>query len=73
MSHKKRLFLFLVLTASTFFTLQGRQKEKYQDPSLPVEQRVDDLISKMTLEEKAEQASAQLLGGRPRLAAYKLE
>ncbi len=61
MSHKKRLFLFLALTASTFFTLQGRQKEKYQDPSLPVEQRVDDLISKMTLEEKAEQASAQLL------------
>ena len=40
---------------------QGRQKSKYQDPSVPVEKRVDDLMSKMTLEEKAEQASAQLL------------
>lgn len=34
---------------------------KYKDPSLPVEQRVDDLLSRMTLEEKV----AQLYGIMP--------
>lgn len=61
MQTDKRFLLAFVLTAAMTCPSQGRQKSKYQDPSLPVEQRVDDLISKMTLEEKAEQASAQLL------------
>ncbi|MBQ2460436.1 MAG: glycoside hydrolase family 3 C-terminal domain-containing protein, partial [Bacteroidaceae bacterium] len=57
----KQFFFAFVLTAAMTCPSQGRQKSKYQDPSLPVEKRVDDLMSKMTLEEKAEQASAQLL------------
>ena len=35
--------------------------EIYKDPSKPVAQRVEDLLSKMTLEEKA----AQLCGNLP--------
>ena len=35
---------------------------RYKDPSLPVEQRVEDLLARMTLEEKA----AQLCGDLPR-------
>ena len=34
---------------------------RYKDPSLPVEQRVEDLLARMTLEEKA----AQLCGDLP--------
>ena len=29
--------------------------EPYKDPSLPIEKRVDDLVSRMTLEEKVSQ------------------
>ena len=61
MLSNKQFFFAFVLTAAMTCPSQGRQKSKYQDPSLPVEKRVDDLMSKMTLEEKAEQASAQLL------------
>ena len=61
MLSNKQFFFAFVLTTAMACPSQGRQKSKYQDPSLPVEKRVDDLMSKMTLEEKAEQASAQLL------------
>ena len=43
-------WLLLVLITST--TQGARKKWPYQNPELPVEQRVDDLLSKMTLEEK---------------------
>ncbi len=46
-----------VITAST---LAPAQTPPYRDPSLPVDQRVDDLIGRMTLEEKV----AQLQGYR---------
>lgn len=35
--------------------LHGQQPAPYQDPSLPLERRVDDLVSRMTLEEKVGQ------------------
>ena len=43
--------------------LSGAEARKYpyQDPDLPVEKRVEDLISRMTIEEKVNQMSAQLL------------
>ena len=31
------------------------QNEPYKNPSLPIEQRVDDLVSRMTLDEKISQ------------------
>ena len=61
MTINRHFALGIVLVAVTACTPQGNQENKYQDPNLPVEKRVDDLLGKMTLEEKAEQASAQLL------------
>lgn len=46
----KLLFLFLFLNASTLMAV-----ELYQDTSLPIDERVNDLISKMTLSEKIAQ------------------
>jgi beta-glucosidase len=50
----------LVLLACLFTNLRqsGAQQDgmlPYKNPSLPVEQRVDDLVSRMTLEEKVSQ------------------
>jgi beta-glucosidase len=36
----------------------------YKDAKLPIEQRVENLLSLMTLEEKVEQLQSQLMGGR---------
>ena len=34
--------------------------EKYRDPNVPVEERIEDLLSRMTLEEKAAQLCGDL-------------
>lgn len=34
---------------------KNRQKDVYEDPSAPLEKRVNDLLSRMTLEEKIEE------------------
>ena len=51
------LFLLLVSLPLYFSSAQTNQgateRFPFQNPSLPIEQRVDDLISRMTLEEKA--------------------
>ena len=46
---KKFLFLAILLLAVS------SSKANYKNPKLPIEQRVEDLISKMTLEEKVGQ------------------
>jgi beta-glucosidase len=49
---------FLFLAVNIFPALLGAQTGTllpYQDPKLPTEQRVDDLVSRMTLEEKTSQ------------------
>jgi len=62
MSHFRPAFLsffvvFFTLTLATAQTQQqaGAQAAPYMDPSVPLEKRVDDLISRMTLEEKVSQ------------------
>ena len=42
-------------SASKVSSSPGTPRPPYLDPSLPVDQRVDDLVSRMTLEEKASQ------------------
>ena len=37
------------------------EESRYTDPQLPVEKRVEDLLSRMSVEEKVAQVSAQLL------------
>ncbi|HEX5481537.1 MAG TPA: glycosyl hydrolase, partial [Terriglobia bacterium] len=55
----RRLFQFLlsVILISAFIPcLQAQQKTPdYLNPSLSIERRVDDLVSRMTLEEKVRQ------------------
>ncbi|MBW4888546.1 glycoside hydrolase family 3 C-terminal domain-containing protein [Mucilaginibacter sp. HMF5004] len=64
----KRSIMFsslgLILTVILFFSFKPKDKPyayKFQDPSLSTEERVNDLISKMTLEEKV----GQMLNAAP--------
>ncbi len=50
----KRIFI-LTLLLTGFQLVLNAQRYPYQDPSLSVEKRVDDLLSRMTLEEKIRQ------------------
>jgi beta-glucosidase len=55
---KTRLFAAALLCAAlspALFAQQAPADAPYLDPKLPIEKRVDDLISRMTLEEKASQ------------------
>ena len=56
---KKRIFT--VLSLALVCISADARKYPYQNPDLPVEKRVEDLISRMTIEEKVNQMSAQLL------------
>src|SRR5512146_588315 len=52
-------FMLLVVTTASSVRMFGQTandaKPAYLDPSLPIEKRVDDLVSRMTPEEKASQ------------------
>ena len=50
----KRLFTAALLAVAAL-SLCAQTKPVYQDPAAPVEKRVDDLVSRMTLEEKVSQ------------------
>jgi beta-glucosidase len=50
-----KLMLALVLSSSVFAQQAPTTQAPYMNPALPVEQRVDDLISRLTLEEKVSQ------------------
>jgi beta-glucosidase len=53
---KVRLHTFLVLLAFIFGSIPTAiAQEPFRDPKLPVETRVDDLVARMTLEEKISQ------------------
>ena len=49
------VFIFVLLAISFGPTLLAQERFPYQDPRLPVEQRVTDLLKRMTLEEKIAQ------------------
>src|SRR5439155_25140593 len=48
----------VILAAAASLTLAAQTPPTYQDASLPIERRVDDLLSRMTLEEKVAQTLA---------------
>ena len=56
---KKILFIAFAFACSLASAQSG--KYPYQNPKLPVSQRVEDLMGRMSLEEKVDQMSAQLL------------
>jgi beta-glucosidase len=45
----------MILIAAFLMTHSSFTQQKYKNPSLPIEERLDDLISRMTLEEKIAQ------------------
>ena len=48
-------FLMTMAIAATVGSGSAEKKEMYKDPSVPVKDRVEDLLSRMTLEEKVGQ------------------
>ena len=56
----KRFTLLAIILATTAGPALGQQAERpaYLNPALPIDQRVDDLASRMTLDEKATQFSS---------------
>jgi len=52
MSRKSLNTVFIVMTALLSATVSAANKPLYQDPQAPVEQRVEDLLGRMTLAEK---------------------
>jgi beta-glucosidase len=49
------LFVIVLLFVSSWNGASGQESLPYKDPSLPIERRVDDLVARMTLEEKVSQ------------------
>src|SRR5438067_11699929 len=49
------VFLLSLVQCSALFAQQSNSDFPYKNPDLPIAQRVDDLISRMTLEEKVSQ------------------
>ena len=47
--------LLTILACSMSLHLLAQEKFPFRDPQLPVEQRVEDLVSRLTLEEKVKQ------------------
>ena len=47
--------VLLIVSLSPVLSQTGNSAPPYKDPSLPIEKRVDDLVSRMTLEEKISQ------------------
>jgi beta-glucosidase len=48
-------FVLILLCALCLTSSAQQSTEPYKDPKLPIEQRVNDLVSRMTVEEKASQ------------------
>src|ERR1700750_1302441 len=63
---KNRLLLMAAMTCCSVAVAQSAAKPKYLDPTQPIEQRIADLIGRLTLEEKAAQLN-HLNTGVPRL------
>jgi beta-glucosidase len=53
--------IFVVFAFACVMASANSGKHPYQNPKLPISQRVEDLMSRMSLEEKVNQMSAQLL------------
>ena len=59
--------LLTILACSMSLHLLAQEKFPFRDPQLPVEQRVEDLVSRLTLEEKVK----QMLNSTPPVAWHR--
>jgi beta-glucosidase len=55
-----KFFIWIIILFLESLQGYAQQNYLYQDPSIPVEKRVDDLIGRMTLEEKVFQLRSQM-------------
>jgi beta-glucosidase len=56
--YRNNVFIYIILPILLLVSCQQKEEVlKYKDANLPVEERVEDLLSRMTLEEKIEQLS----------------
>lgn len=63
MKNTKAIYLLSLTLLSTGLFAQGKKNRPlYKDPNQPVEKRIDDLLSRMTLEEKVMQLNQFTLG-----------
>lgn len=60
-NNMKKILSFFSLIFLVVGSLCAQEKEDYKKTALPVEQRVNDLMNRMTLEDKVNQLSTQLL------------
>ncbi|WAC39560.1 glycoside hydrolase family 3 N-terminal domain-containing protein [Pedobacter sp. SL55] len=58
----KKIILALALTSATLFSSYKEEKPVYKDAKQPIEKRIDDLLARMTLEEKVMQLNQYTLG-----------
>lgn len=58
----KKTILALALTSATLFSGYKEDKPVYKDARQPIEKRIEDLIARMTLEEKVMQLNQYTLG-----------
>ena len=62
---KKRALIYMLCLLGTLCTLSAKDKKStplYKDAKAPIERRIDDLLSRMTLEEKVMQLNQYTLG-----------
>ena len=62
---RKRIFICVLCLTGTIFTFSAKDKRSgplYKDVKAPIERRIDDLLSRMTLEEKIMQLNQYTLG-----------
>ncbi len=55
----KNIFLYAFLLTYLFTSCDEQSELPFRDPSLPIEERIDDLLSRLTLEEKVAQMMNQ--------------
>lgn len=58
----KKTILVLALTSATLFSSYKQENPLYKDAKQPVEKRIEDLLARMTLEEKVMQLNQYTLG-----------
>ncbi len=58
----KKTILVLALTSATLFSSYKQENPLYKDAKQPIEKRIDDLLARMTLEEKVMQLNQYTLG-----------
>jgi len=56
----KRTIILMILISALTFSAYSQKNPDYKNPKLPIDQRVENLISLMTLEEKVLQLESQL-------------